>query len=83
LTTAKTVAKVSVVSDTAGEKKSLAADPQVLTIPRSASTANTLAAGTATVRVALTFSWSTVGWLVMAKSFFVGWSSFGSTGPPH
>jgi hypothetical protein len=33
LTTAKTVAKVSVVSDTAGEKKSLAADPQVLTIP--------------------------------------------------
>jgi len=33
LTTAKTVAKVSVVSDTAGEKKSLAADPLVLTIP--------------------------------------------------
>src|ERR1700730_5785418 len=30
-----------------------------------ASTANTLAAGTATVRVALTFSWSTVGWLVV------------------
>jgi hypothetical protein len=31
----------------------------------SASTAKTLAEGTATVRVALTFSWSTVGWLVM------------------
>jgi hypothetical protein len=35
LATAKTVAKTSVVSDTAGEKKSLTADPQVLTIPRS------------------------------------------------
>jgi hypothetical protein len=34
LTTAKTVAKISVVSNTAGRKKSVArADPQVLTIP--------------------------------------------------
>jgi hypothetical protein len=34
LTTAKTVAKISVVSNTAGGKKSVArADPQVLTIP--------------------------------------------------
>ncbi len=32
-TSAKKVAKVSVIGDTAGEKKSLAADPQVLTIP--------------------------------------------------
>jgi hypothetical protein len=36
LPAAKTAAKVSVVSDMAGEKKSLAADPQVLTIPRRA-----------------------------------------------
>jgi hypothetical protein len=34
LATAKTVAKISVVSNTAGGKKSVAADPQVLTIPR-------------------------------------------------
>jgi hypothetical protein len=33
LTTAKKVAKVSVIGDTAGEKKSLEADPQVLTTP--------------------------------------------------
>jgi hypothetical protein len=34
LTTAKTVAKISVVSNTAGRKKGVArADPQVLTIP--------------------------------------------------
>jgi hypothetical protein len=34
LTTAKTVAKIGVVSNTAGERRAWHADPQVLTIPR-------------------------------------------------
>jgi hypothetical protein len=41
LTTAKTVAKISVVSNTAGGRRAWHADPQVLTIPHPGITPST------------------------------------------